>query len=509
MTPRSQSIDGEHAIELAASAVKAMSDKGVFIPANIRERISELQAEGERIGADVDDDLRVALAGKYSCGKSSFINSALGPEWESLAPVKLERTTRCATNFRYGEALRITDKDGRVYSPEEYQDKVATVAANSTFLEFTIELPVESLRDLVVIDTPGFDPPEEDVGEGNKTDAEISRDAVDHADLVLFLMEMSDGTIQKDSVDYLQEVAKSGKPFYLILSKADLKKPASKRIEIISSIREECKRYGLRPIGILPYCAKREDSLPSSVRQDAATWRENLHTVLDGLANFKQTLLGSKTQVIRDNYVANVQAFLKKNRRFFEALQRHAMNLPAETTTEASMGGNLTTKQVGQLKLLFSLLQSFARNECADWAVRLPSGQFRLSPDVVRSALLAHADDMTLDSDFYRGVAQLLPKVASEQDQREIGRQIIAVFANQAYQATAKAMQVWSFDAASTDRLSYRFSSTVLPKIDKTSFSATVADVVEAYKRSGTTSSNASPKGNLNQWLNELIELSR
>ena len=509
MPNETQSIDWWYAIGLADSAVRVLSEKDVFIPANIRDRLLELKEEGARISADVDDDLRVALAGKYSCGKSSFINSALGPDWESLAPVKLERTTRCATNFRYGETLRITDRDGRVYSLEEYQDKVATVAANSTFLEFTIELPVESLRDLVVIDTPGFDPPEEDVGEGNKTDAEISRDAVDHADLVLFLMEMSDGTIQKDSVDYLQEVAKSGKPFYLILSKADLKKPASKRIEIISSIREECKRYGLRPIGILPYCAKREDSLPSSVRQDAATWRENLHTVLDGLANFKQTLLGSKTQVIRDNYVANVQAFLKKNRRFFEALQRHAMNFPVESVAETGTDTNLTTKQTGQLKHVFALLHALASNECSDWAVRLPSGQFRLSPDVVRSALLAYANDAPLDSDFYRGVAQLLPKVASEQDQREIGRQIIAVFANQAYQATVKAMQVWSFDAASTDRLSYRFSSTVLPKIDKTSFSATVADVLEAYKRSGTTSSNASPKGNLNQWLNELIELSR
>ncbi len=248
-------------MKLAASTVEALIKKGVFVPANIRDRISELQAEGMRAGEKVDDDLRVALAGKYSCGKSSFIKSTLGPEWESLAPVKLERTTRCATYFRYGETLRITDKAGHVYSQEEYQEKVSTVATNADFLEFIIELPVESLKDLVVIDTPGFDPPEEDVGQGNKTDAEISHNAVEHADIVLFLMEMSDGTIQLDSLEYLQEIAKSGKTFYLILSKADLKKPASKRIEIVRSIREECKRNGLRPMGILPYCAKREKSL--------------------------------------------------------------------------------------------------------------------------------------------------------------------------------------------------------------------------------------------------------
>lgn len=502
-------------MKLAASTVEALIKKGVFVPANIRDRISELQAEGMRAGEKVDDDLRVALAGKYSCGKSSFIKSTLGPEWESLAPVKLERTTRCATYFRYGETLRITDKAGHVYSQEEYQEKVSTVATNADFLEFIIELPVESLKDLVVIDTPGFDPPEEDVGQGNKTDAEISHNAVEHADIVLFLMEMSDGTIQLDSLEYLQEIAKSGKPFYLILSKADLKKPASKRIEIVRSIREECKRNGLRPMGILPYCAKREKSLSPLVRPDAAKWRESLHTVLNGLAIFKQTLLGNNAQVVRDNHEANVRDFLTKNRRFFEAMRRQAADLTAKHTLKAGLGGvfrrgaNLSTKQIGQLKHLFGMLESLSRDKCSDWAIRLPNGSFRLTPDAVRTALLAYSTDTLLDEDFFQGVACILPNKTTNREQRKVARQVIAAFANQVYQATVAAMQIWSFDAASSNRLSDRFKKHVLSKLESHSFSAAVADLLEAYDRSGIKKQERSQKNNLIQWLDELVELSR
>ncbi|HIV04050.1 MAG TPA: hypothetical protein IAC75_02730 [Candidatus Spyradosoma merdigallinarum] len=114
-----------------------------------------------------------------------------------------------------------------------------------------------------------------------------------------------------------------------------------------------------------------------------------------------------------------------------------------------------------------------------------------------------------LDEDFFQGVACILPNKTTNREQRKVARQVIAAFANQVYQATVAAMQIWSFDAASSNRLSDRFKKHVLSKLESHSFSAAVADLLEAYDRSGIKKQERSQKNNLIQWLDELVELSR
>lgn len=477
MTQAKQPQDWVHALDLAAKAVAELDSREIYVPALIRDRLSELREESSRALATVDGNLRVALAGKFSCGKSSFINSALGAEWESLAPVKLERTTRCATNFRYGEALRISDASGHVYTREEYQEKVASDAPASDFLEFTIELPVETLKDVVIVDTPGFDPPPEDVGTGNKSDEQVSREAVGGADIVLFLAEMGDGTIQSDSMDYLKEIAADGKPFYLILSKADLKKPASKRLAILQSIRAECERNGLRPLGVLPYCAIREDQLPSSVREDAMRWRGELHGRLDGLATFKQTLLGHRNQAMVDNYVANVQNFLNKNLRFFKSMRQRVDDRPTQKHGK-EVALSLTGEQQRVAENLFAALcQAIGGETFEHWTETLPSGAHRLRPDLMRTQF----PTFPLGNTIKTGIFAFL-KDYSDEVKAEGMKQLLAAFVNLVYAQAVESAKTWSFVSVSLDRLRQRFQTCVLDKLDPDTFLDGVEEVLRGLQ---------------------------
>ncbi len=449
----------------------------------------------------VDGDLRVALAGKFSCGKSSFINSALG---ESLAPVKLERTTRCATNFRYGEVLRISDASGQVYTREEYQEKAAATA--SAAREFTIELPVEMLRDVVIVDTPGFDPVPEDVGDGSKTDAEISREAVGGADIVLFLAEMGDGTIQRDSMDYLKEIAAAGKAFYLILSKADQKLLEEQREAIHRSICAECEHNGLRPRGMLPYCAIREDKLPSSVRKEALKWRRQLQDELKRLSTFKQTLQGRRNQAMVDNYVANVQHFLNKNLRFFKAMRSRIDDRPAQTSNK-TRGQRLTNKQQIIAESMLDALcgaifKVFTQNLTETCANRI----YRLRPDLIRSQLF----DSFPVSDSIKNRIFLFLEDYSDDEKAEGMRQILTMFAHMVSRKTAEVAETWPFVSPDLESLRHRFALWVLDKLDCDTFLDGVAEVLKRLQAidqnsHGQPQVDEQTQGDLTQWLDELI----
>ena len=507
MTQQKQPQEWDRALDLAAKSVAGLESRGIYVPTLIRDRLQELQDEGKRAMAAVDDNLRVALAGKYSCGKSSFINSALGPDWEALAPVKLERTTRCATSFRYGEHRRITDTTGHVYTIEEYQEKVATGAPSSEFLEFTIELPVETLKGLVIVDTPGFDPPDEDLGEGVKSDAEISRDSVARADIVLFLMEMGDGTIQSDSMDYLKEIAASGKPYYLILSKADQKKPASKRIELATSINEECKRNGLKPMDILLYCALREDKLPSSVRADALRWRDRLQTKLDGLTNFKQMLLGHRNQAMVDNYVEHVQAFLAKNLRFFKAMRQKADDeLLAKGNVSAPVRSMSVTQQ-RQAERLFKECRAMVLDASGTyiglWSEILASGAHKLRPDFVRKNLCT----MPLSEGVSSAARALLDEFPSDEEEFDEDK-LFAMFVNMLCAKIVETSEVVSFVSGSLKQLERRFVMYVLDKLDVKAFQNEIARILERHQVTAQQDEKQD-EGGLAQWLDELIVLAQ
>lgn len=210
----------------------------------------ELVADFERICNEYRDGLgegetklRIAVAGKFSSGKSQFINSLTG---YNIAAVDLARTTCCKTIFTGDSSIKeviISDLSGQTFTRDEYVELSAKKAASER--GFIVRIPDVDWEDFEIVDTPGYDSADE-------SDRRISESAVSEADVVLFLFDIGNGTIPKDSVEYLKRAVSQNQLLYLVANKADLKPERAREI-IAKSIEEECLRNGVKYECVLPY----------------------------------------------------------------------------------------------------------------------------------------------------------------------------------------------------------------------------------------------------------------
>ena len=254
---------------------------GKKIIQRILDLLKQLIEEAERVGGPIsqhikddfhkyDDEYRtikskkkltIAVAGKFSSGKSKFINSlffnCLSRE---IAPVKLKPTTRCQTVFTAdpkwklkGGEVRIVDSNKKVITEDVYHIKAETAQES-----FTIYVPIPNddsdidWSDIELIDTPGFDSVD------NPSDAEISWEAVKKAEVIFFLCDCGAATIRQDSKKLLKKVFELNqrKKLYIILNKADQKGGLGKLNNlnnIIRDIKGLCRQEDISYESIIPY----------------------------------------------------------------------------------------------------------------------------------------------------------------------------------------------------------------------------------------------------------------
>ena len=232
---------------------------GVPLDDCLQEKIDILFEDCRRAVKVGRGSLTIALAGKFSSGKSQFINSLVGRD---IAPVASDRTTCCRTIFTGDEhihELRIVEAGTRdELSLSEYKSRASKRAAHENV--YTVYLPDAAWKDINMVDTPGFDPPEGGDEKGDATtDSKISREAVKTADVVFFLFDMNQGSIMGDSMEYLKEISKENHYIYIIANKADQKPPTSREV-ILDTVAGNCHENGIEYKGILPYCALMEHS---------------------------------------------------------------------------------------------------------------------------------------------------------------------------------------------------------------------------------------------------------
>ena len=199
--------------------------------------------------------INIALVGKFSSGKSSFINSLIN---QAIAPATTKPTTRSITTFRYGKFLKYYDVQGNTFlSEEEY-----FAAAQNNHNEYVIYLPCEALKDFSIIDTPGFNPPTTE-NVDSRSDAEMSERAVESADILFYLTNITKGSLGEDGLDYLKKSLQQHTPdVYIILNHVDLRAKQVDRDAVKKSIQEECQREGILIKGILEYSSLWDGNKP-------------------------------------------------------------------------------------------------------------------------------------------------------------------------------------------------------------------------------------------------------
>ena len=309
-------------IKASFQNVVSTADKlGVTLPGILKDTLARVEKEYDALSECSERKLRIAVAGKFSCGKSQFINSLVGKE---IASVDSARTTCCKTIFTGDTSINeviISDSSGRTYSRDEYVQRSAKVSASREV--FTVRLPDAEWMDFEVIDTPGYDSIDEE-------DRQISEEAVTDADVVFFLFDMGNGTIPKDSIEYLKKSVGSKQLFYLIANKADLKPEGARRM-IMNSIASECDRNGLKYECVLPYSSlmpwsneilSKSEVARTNVLNLAQKLKDEAMEVVDKLVERANTIRDAKITVelkAVDGHLTDLRKNLEKT--FIEELE--------------------------------------------------------------------------------------------------------------------------------------------------------------------------------------------
>jgi len=182
----------EHVLTRQQGELVALERKLVL---QVRDALT--QSDGARADIDrlaslvheMDELFLLVVVGEYNSGKSTFINAVLGDEVFAMGDLP---TTRAISILRYGKAG----------PPETIGDHV-----------LLYHYPLEVLRDLDIVDTPGTNSIE-------RMEEAITREFVPRADLLLFVTSLLQ-PLTASELDFLTHIREWGKKVVFVVNGID------------------------------------------------------------------------------------------------------------------------------------------------------------------------------------------------------------------------------------------------------------------------------------------------
>ncbi len=190
--------------------------------------------------------VRVAIVGEFNAGKSTFINALVGAD---VAPTGVLPTTATLHLLRYGPdpIARIAIASDDANAPKERivpsVDLRAALESIETSKVLRVEIfqPIAFLTRVEIIDTPGFNAPDE-------SHTRTARSAFEDADVIIWLLDASQPLKQTERA-VLDEARAQGLPVQLLVNKADRLKPAelASVLAMVRAALDEVKLTSLEP----------------------------------------------------------------------------------------------------------------------------------------------------------------------------------------------------------------------------------------------------------------------
>ncbi|MGL2884476.1 acyl carrier protein [Helicobacter pylori] len=200
----------------------------------------------------------VAVGGGFSAGKSTFLNNLLGLKLK--LPEDMNPTTAIPTYCLKGKKevlMGFSQNGGMVELPHLAFDHQFLESLGFNLKEIMpfmlLSAPRVPFEFLCFIDTPGFNPANQGYTGGDK---QASKESLQHAKHILWLISCERGGIESDDLEFLQELYEEGKQVFIVLSRAD-RRTKSQLEEVAKQIKETLKDNGIEFLGIGAYSATR------------------------------------------------------------------------------------------------------------------------------------------------------------------------------------------------------------------------------------------------------------
>ncbi len=249
-----QSVLNNEFLEFA-SGVDSLKEKEIAL-LTLQEIKKELQLVASY--PSLFQKTMVAVGGGFSAGKSTFLNNLLGLKLK--LPEDMKPTTAIPTYCLKGKRevlMGFSQNGGMVELPHLAFDHQFLKSLGFNLKEIMpfmlLSAPSVPFEFLCFIDTPGYNPGNQGYTGGDK---QASKESLQHAKHILWLVSCERGGIESDDLEFLQELYEEGKQVFIVLSRAD-RRTKSQLEEVAIKIRETLKDHGIEFLGIGAYSATR------------------------------------------------------------------------------------------------------------------------------------------------------------------------------------------------------------------------------------------------------------
>ena len=227
-------------------------------------RVGELAVERSR-------PVRVAIVGEFNAGKSTFINAVMGAD---VAPTGVLPTTATLHHLRYAPDpfARIQFYEGdvkeRIVPSSELRAALKT-SDTTNVKRVEILMPIASLTRVEILDTPGFNAPDQ-----RHTDA--ARSAFEEADAAIWLLDANQPLKQSER-RILEEARTAKLPVQILVNKAD-RLSAEALATVMRSVHDSLAETGLRSWSV-PIALSARLALEGKLGDEGALARSNWEAV--------------------------------------------------------------------------------------------------------------------------------------------------------------------------------------------------------------------------------------
>lgn len=216
-----------------------------------------------------DNSIKVAVAGGFSAGKSSLINSILNMDGvlpTGIEPVSMINTYICPTSEVnslqvVGNNVRncLVKLDEEVLGAIKHSDRsnvYVSSVLNSLYMDVPVPQGCEYLENITFIDTPGYNNSKSINFENAISDSDSANRALNDADAIIWTIDIEAGVISNNDIAFLNNVLEGKNenfPVVILFNKIDKKSPDDIK-RILETALDTCQRsLKVKPLDVVGY----------------------------------------------------------------------------------------------------------------------------------------------------------------------------------------------------------------------------------------------------------------